>query len=140
MLLFIYAQQNKSTCNFDVSIHLMLLFILKPNRFQIFFFPFQYISCYSLSSWRIKLAKENTTFQYISCYSLSLAFLTFLSYQLPFQYISCYSLSINQTPHVLFQSLFQYISCYSLSIIATRFFKVVLVSIHLMLLFIKNQH
>ena len=141
MLLFIYAQQNKSTCNFDVSIHLMLLFILKPNRFQIFFFPFQYISCYSLSSWRIKLAKENTTFQYISCYSLSLAFLTFLSYQLPFQYISCYSLSISPIWSEMCSSVsihlmllfitsgnnpasawttFQYISCYSLSPVGQR--------------------
>ena len=43
------AQQNKSTCNFDVSIHLMLLFICSVSSGSISSTSFQYISCYSLS-------------------------------------------------------------------------------------------
>ena len=54
----------------NVSIHLMLLFIVKETVIQ-----------YAGNSF-------NT-----SHVTLYLAFLTFLSYQLPFQYISCYSLS-----------------------------------------------
>ncbi len=97
-----------------VSIHLMLLFILRQkttdrtdgcfntshvtlyrrwtfqNRWQ---WTFQYISCYSLSIPEDVQDKIKKLFQYISCYSLSKISRPWSAVQIPFQYISCYSLS-----------------------------------------------
>ena len=97
-----------------VSIHLMLLFILRQkttdrtdgcfntshvtlyrrwtfqNRWQ---WTFQYISCYSLSIPEDVQDKIKKLFQYISCYSLSKISRPWSAVQIPFQYTSCYSLS-----------------------------------------------
>ena len=61
---------NKFTCNFMISIHLMLLFIRRAPVTVPFPMPFQYISCYCLSrcSWQSVGTRQ---FQYISCYCLS---------------------------------------------------------------------
>ena len=58
---------------------------------------------------------------------------------MPFQYISCYSLSYKDMIDKLLPILFQYISCYSLSYYGCKWYQVCLVSIHLMLLFIKRN-
>ena len=120
----------------DVSIHLMLLFIMSDEEIKKQYTEFQYISCYSLSQMKQSDASAFVEFQYISCYSLSfqatpLAFhhlcfntshvtlypdvLSLMLSQCSFQYISCYSLS--ELPPHLWRVLvpFQYISCYSLS-------------------------
>ena len=76
-----------------VSIHLMLLFIIAmpPERNRNI--SFQYISCYSLSDTASRPADHEDRFQYISCYSLSHQYVAVLCYVGKFQYISCYSLS-----------------------------------------------
>ena len=79
---------------------------------------FQYISCYSLSSWEFCHAISFCEFQYISCYSLSSRGLMISGSWRTFQYISCYSLSC---------------------IYRRRYRSIFIVSIHLMLLFISNR-
>ena len=99
-------------------------------------FPFQYISCYSLSGpmgrrvarlavsihlmllfIREHIAEEarNNSFN-TSHVTLYLAVLTVSAYQSSFQYISCYSLSDPLLFLYQFLRPFQYISCYSLSL------------------------
>ena len=96
-------------------------------------------------------------FQYISCYSLSVVLLSMLLFIAGFntshvtlylsgkinatsgtlfQYISCYSLSRSLLQRSCLY-WFQYISCYSLSLRSGSARQQVLVSIHLMLLFIR---
>ena len=57
-----------------VSIHLMLLFIRHDLDEKGIAYPFQYISCYSLSGHQAINACLTSAFQYISCYSLSRGF------------------------------------------------------------------
>ena len=62
------------------------------------------------------------------------------SIQHGFQYISCYSLSSIHSLCFSGRILFQYISCYSLSLFFAKIkTKIFYVSIHLMLLFIRNN-
>ena len=56
-----------------------------------------------------------------------------------FQYISCYSLSLDDFFFTVNKKAFQYISCYSLSFAQIAEKNLLLVSIHLMLLFISNH-
>ena len=70
MLLFIGLRIRNASLHL-VSIHLMLLFIKDGGDMGKGMEPFQYISCYSLSVKRHKLAWFRSMFQYISCYSLS---------------------------------------------------------------------
>ena len=79
---------------------------------------FQYISCYSLSRWTAGKKEIKLSFQYISCYSLSEEIPESLYDDILFQYISCYSLSCQ----MLYSQKHNF-----------------LVSIHLMLLFIRFQ-
>ena len=94
----------------------MLLFIDGAVRNKFYALKFQYISCYSLSQLTNDY-QSITTFQYISCYSLSI---------------------MKKYTEVLAQ-MFQYISCYSLSESKRISFATIIVSIHLMLLFIVNR-
>ena len=85
----LYKNRNST----DISIHLMLLFILV----------------------RVSTLLGTKLFQYISCYCLSLFyFIQFIFYFL-FQYISCYCLSNHIVRDIRTISKFQYISCYCLS-------------------------
>ena len=120
----------------DVSIHLMLLFIMSDEEIKKQYTEFQYISCYSLSQMKQSDASAFVEFQYISCYSLSLWGPGAPPARQSFQYISCYSLSKQTNKDEWFRgvsihlmllfiipshsislssSMFQYISCYSLS-------------------------
>ena len=145
----------------SVSIHLMLLFIAITIQTERMLYLFQYISCYSLSDNPIIYCEGYNKFQYISCYSLSFSdscririFTTFQyisCYSLSgkrcegrccgnqFQYISCYSLSLSELCGNVCQQQFQYISCYSLSVLTGSWLTRLLVSIHLMLLFIMQR-
>ena len=76
-------------------------------------------------------------FQYISCYSLSFCNIHNCYLLHMFQYISCYSLS-ESNPGYHFDWEFQYISCYSLSSWRACWIRETGVSIHLMLLFIRE--
>ena len=97
-----------------VSIHLMLLFISNGGHTRNLPHQFQYISCYSLSDFEGLGQSVQSTFQYISCYSLSPLVRSWEMQPRSFQYISCYSLS----------------NCAAISP------GCLIVSIHLMLLFI----
>ena len=142
----------------DVSIHLMLLFIMSDEEIKKQYTEFQYISCYSLSQMKQSDASAFVEFQYISCYSLSLWGPGAPPARQSFQYISCYSLSKQTNKDEWFRgvsihlmllfiipshsislssSMFQYISCYSLSGRSLSDVIPVFVSIHLMLLFIR---
>ena len=120
----------------NVSIHLMLLFITSPSPNVVISEKFQYISCYSLSSFPVVPFVQIRQFQYISCYSLSDAYLETIDISTKFQYISCYSLSALP----FFQELPDQVSIHlMLLFIQMVLFRpdfCVMVSIHLMLLFI----
>ena len=109
-----------------VSIHLMLLFILRQKTTD------RTDGCFNTS--HVTLYRRWTfqnrwqwTFQYISCYSLSKISRPWSAVQIPFQYISCYSLSnydklsdawdyCFNTSHVtLYQSFRQKIKCFLVS-------------------------
>ena len=98
---------------------------------------FQYISCYSLSIWKISVPYHNrvsihlmllfiagidsenvlsTSFQYISCYSLSFLYREFDNkfHSFNTSHITLYRSSSWFVPSTIRQ--FQYISCYSLSV------------------------
>ena len=114
MLLFITSVWFQTLILEWVSIHLMLLFI-RYGRCRDGIRPsFQYISCYSLSAHPWCLENVNWAFQYISCYSLSEVVLATPPFKLSFN-----------TSHVtLYRFMFFQRLCD------------ILVSIHLMLLFI----
>ena len=98
---------------------------------------FQYISCYSLS--KIKISFDGRLWVSIH---LMLLFIQCVSDNNlntdTFQYISCYSLSYLFGVWFLAWIWFQYISCYSLSLAPATLVPSVVVSIHLMLLFIQD--
>ena len=119
---------------------------------------FQYISCYSLSMTSKHYKYFQPKFQYISCYSLSrkypwgnqreigvsihLMLLFILRQKTTDRTDGCFN-----TSHVTlyrrwtfqnrWQWTFQYISCYSLSVYQRYYNSNIMVSIHLMLLFIR---
>ena len=117
----------------------MLLFIGTLNPWTTGTMVFQYISCYSLSNAESGIHFHAHAFQYISCYSLSEKGTTFVPSVDTFQYISCYSLSARQAEYEHMRFTFQYISCYSLSVIREKRAWMAPVSIHLMLLFIRDK-
>ena len=119
-----------------VSIHHMLLFIKEglPNIYDLFLF--QYITCYSLSTESAFCKSEFIQFQYITCYSLSFHSKGTSRRKKMFQYITCYSLSTGvklndneglgfNTSHV---TLYRNVHSWS--------WRLCIVSIHHMLLFI----
>ena len=97
-----------------ISIHLMLLFIIKKYVELLDQYKFQYISCYCLSSVRFAISRQITLFQYISCYCLSQH-----TYRIcPNMIISIHLMLLfifKRFLNVLKVSGFQYISCYCLS-------------------------
>ena len=104
----------------NVSIHLMLLFIVNEDGTFVCEWAFQYISCYSLSILPLLLETVEISFNtsHVTLYQ-----------EIPQESVPC--------------RVFQYISCYSLSDSCKRSIKGILVSIHLMLLFIarrRNNH
>ena len=120
---------------------------------------FQYISCYCLSCPKIVGDNVDLSFQYISCYCLSSVIQVDRFHASSFQYISCYclsylrhvyshlSLNFNTSHvtvylylHILLTRplVFQYISCYCLSISGFLNAISMIISIHLMLLFISR--
>ena len=123
-------------------------------------FSFQYISCYCLSICPVFLDSsfldfntshvtvylyvvkgfqgDNLEFQYISCYCLSAPSKYGNDKALSFQYISCYCLSELGYEYFLELDEFQYISCYCLSYTRSSPTSSNLISIHLMLLFIRT--
>ncbi len=83
---------------FNVSIHLMLLFIQVFLRLFYCLCQFQYISCCYLSHLYIIDILLVPTFQYISCCYLSHWLRTGVGEMFVFQYISCCYLSMSQEP------------------------------------------
>ena len=100
----------------DVSIHLMLLFIMSDEEIKKQYTEFQYISCYSLS----KQTNKDEWFRGVSIHLM----LLFIEGTLELE---------------LEDDAFQYISCYSLSHSGNRTEDYSGVSIHLMLLFIGKE-
>ena len=140
MLLFIVLLVDSLPCPDHISIHLMLLFIVFllfrchlsrwiSIHLMLLFIHFFFASTYATLS-----------FQYISCYCLSLSASDLRTKLYKFQYISCYCLSVGLYTYCIGLKLFQYISCYCLSwpplaeALAPS-----IISIHLMLLFIKSS-
>ena len=80
-----------------------------------------------------------STFQYISCCYLSTDTSPYFYMKFQFQYISCCYLSILCYSRANSIYTFQYISCCYLSYCLAGFDKFYLVSIHLMLLFIRQR-
>ena len=115
MLLFICRTRRTWNISRSVSIHLILLFIEETGSAEKKLQPFQYISCYSLSSMG---------------YPLVLVAL-WVSIHLMLLFID------QQQDDSIPYCAFQYISCYSLSRCRHRCCYIRSVSIHLMLLFIK---
>ena len=103
-------------------------------------FLFQYISCYCLSRCIYRNFFKHFAFQYISCYCLSyphIALLnvhSFISIHLMLLFIIACCVPLNPL------SRFQYISCYCLSPCCFCSRWNILISIHLMLLFIPKHH
>ena len=119
-----------------VSIHHMLLFIFELASGQAVVGTFQYITCYSLSTESAFCKSEFIQFQYITCYSLSFHSKGTSRRKKMFQYITCYSLSTGvklndneglgfNTSHV---TLYRNVHSWS--------WRLCIVSIHHMLLFI----
>ena len=120
----------------QVSIHHMLLFIKLHYNYLRSLYPFQYITCYSLSSSSGRVETEGTAFQYITCYSLSNSFDFHAGPPFRFNtsHVTLYRIGAasdlcasavsihhmllfigNQITPTGYISKFQYITCYSLS-------------------------
>ena len=138
----------------------MLLFIGLFNLATKGCDSFQYISCYCLSytnhCFRLVHIHFNTShvtvyqilvmhhaFSFLISIHLMLLFIRMAAVggerSIVFQYISCYCLSRGDDNKNTIREIFQYISCYCLSISNSyrRFIR--MISIHLMLLFIRNE-
>ena len=135
MLLFISISPALLSQHFDVSIHLMLLFIIFAQINCNFLYSFntshvtlyQHLeqpsssarSCFNTSHVTLYLEEalkkaSEFMFQYISCYSLSVYGRCFCRRSLSFNtsHVTLYQTGFQLVPHVF---KFQYISCYSLS-------------------------
>ena len=99
---------------YHVSIHLMLLFIIKASNEFVKMAKFQYISCYSLSTFWTYMNTLEQRFN-TSHVTLYLTAATGQKITVVFQYISYYSLSAKNWAMDHLECEFQYISCYSLS-------------------------
>ena len=114
MLLFILFRPCSRPHRMCVSIHLMLLFIGKRNwnAYETKSFNTSHVVIYHLVN---QSARAGKMFQYISCCYLSYADNTIRTYNAKFQYISCCYLSnqLFQAGNIIFK--FQYISCCYLS-------------------------
>ena len=114
----------------------MLLFIKLKKLYELYATKFQNISCYCLSFYLVYRNKLFVKFQNISCYCLSDGDATRALMTQKFQNISCYCLSAVKKREVNVTSIFQNISCYCLSCWFFCFTSFILISKHLMLLFI----
>ena len=122
----------------DISIHLMLLFITPGQASAI---RLIYISIHLMllfiNNETAQVAQE-ILFQYISCYCLSPSGCTTLVAVAPFQYISCYCLSVIRIAIAGADGYFNtsHVTVYHIrSIVCTTLYHI---SIHLMLLFINS--
>ena len=115
MLLFIIWRNARTDFKEWVSIHLMLLFIVPSDSHEKGPCSFQHISCYSLSQpqWLLRQTRL--------CFNTS--------------HVTLYQRGSDR--QAVFKA-FQYISCYSLSAQKDLYWHRIFVSIHLMLLFIKD--
>ena len=136
MLLFISISINVQALSNVISIHLMLLFIGVCGLRTTKEIEFQYISCYCLSVDYIVTLLQMCLFQYISCYCLSRIQQRSNFETMQFQYISCYCLSMKEVLQILQIWNFNtsHVTVY-LSAIGKRK-QLLIISIHLMLLFI----
>ena len=136
MLLFITPGQASAIRLIYISIHLMLLFINNETAQVAQEILFQYISCYCLSLQILSRFTLSVRFQYISCYCLSrwlvlCRFKSLISIHLMLLFIC------KGWENARGCKIFQYISCYCLSEkVATLLLRKQCISIHLMLLFI----
>ena len=123
-----------------VSIHLMLLFIGHAQIQNAFNILFQYISCYSLSQKRFSLSCFCTGFQYISCYSLSLMVLLsgFLILSFNTSHVTLYRTLYCQNRQSVLVSI--HLMLLFISSSKVHFINGWVVSIHLMLLFIEERY
>ena len=139
MLLFITPGQASAIRLIYISIHLMLLFINNETAQVAQEILFQYISCYCLSD-RSESATVSSTD--ISIH-LMLLFITvagkIIEPKIWFQYISCYCLSVSKSCSI--SSVLISIHLMLLFIIHRRLIPQILcsISIHLMLLFINKS-
>ena len=113
MLLFILTAYQQGILSTRISIHLMLLFITSPVPSPMVYAKFQYISCYCLSFWGVKI-KFADKFQYISCYCLSLLLCCFYFSKIHFN-TSHVTVYLDGQVFANIRGRFQYISCYCLS-------------------------
>ena len=122
----------------DVSIHLMLLFIMSDEEIKKQYTEFQYISCYSLS----KQTNKDEWFRGVSIH-LMLLFIRnnsyYPMYEPWFQYISCYSLSLTDIGKSVWLMSFNtsHVTLYRRDVGTWTWGWCV--SIHLMLLFISQR-
>ena len=159
MLLFILKSRKMRHVTIQVSIHLMLLFILDSIGTINWSCTFQYISCYSLSHLPLSENRRDGSFNtsHVTLYQSTLRDLwqqktSFNTShvtlyrgnrrgqspdRMEFQYISCYSLSKNAKADTDTKLRFNtsHVTLYRTSIFAYVIPSAV--SIHLMLLFIK---
>ena len=137
MLLFICRTRRTWNISRSVSIHLILLFIEETGSAEKKLQPFQYISCYSLSinskMTVYLIARFNTS--HVTLYQYKACKLHIRPERFNTSHVTLYLEGeiIEEKPLT-----FQYISCYSLSISCPICFFRTVVSIHLMLLFIRT--
>ena len=156
MLLFISTTDRKLTGSVNFNTSHVTVYLAPCHCESLSFCPFQYISCYCLSTTFTSNNGEDVGFQYISCYCLSVvrnhtAIASFISIHLMLLFINPARQQTQKrqdfnTSHVTVYRLtrkqsrktnrFQYISCYCLSRCQKNMIQYSLISIHLMLLFI----
>ena len=93
MLLFILRRSDRARLHLDVSIHHMLLFIRTWQQTKALqrCFNTSHVTLYPKANQK---AEDECMFQYITCYSLSAIEKFEKGIRFRFQYITCYSLSI----------------------------------------------
>ena len=139
----------------------MLLFIRCGGADYVWWYWFQYISCYCLSRHKPRHGRKEKAFQYISCYCLSISFFALKSVLTISIHLMLLFIQIEEYDFVTFHKNFntshvivyrdqpkgkwwtpqefQYISCYCLSDWGGRQHGGTAISIHLMLLFIRSK-
>ena len=122
----------------DVSIHLMLLFIMSDEEIKKQYTEFQYISCYSLSARRRLLMDVFCSFNtsHVTLYQITRYLKQLIK---RFQYISCYSLSRYLVLVLLSWKRFNTSHVTLYRIARNTDYTNKKVSIHLMLLFIESR-
>ena len=138
MLLFIFLGLYSHHFIFIISIHLMLLFIPSPLDILGTFLLFQYISCYCLSSFRYLSALFDFNFNtsHVTVYLENVVSVTVWTSR--FQYISCYCLSGLEDVLQAVENDFNTSHVTVYPAMPSNPERSILISIHLMLLFIQR--